>query len=283
MHSSVPKFLLTLVAGTLLSGAAMAAPVCEPDKTAQKYPALAGKTVVFGLDPAIPPYAMLDEADNKKTVGSDVEIAAAVFDCLGLKHELKPGAWPGLFPAVVSGQIDVMFYLYYTPKRAEQGDFVTFMKAGSGAIVQKGNPKNIKSEADLCGKTVSAGLGTVEEKQMKALGEKCVAGGKETVQIMTSTDVPAGFRLIASGRADAMVTDLPLINMMVKRNPDSYSVGYSVISDYQIGAAVKNGNPLGPALADALQALQASGKIKEIFAKYGIDPAVEIPATLKTE
>jgi polar amino acid transport system substrate-binding protein len=283
MPSAIPTFLGILTAGTLLAGAAFAAPACEPAKVAEKYPAIAGKTVVFGFDPSIPPYAIIDDKDKTKVSGSDIDLAKAVFDCLGVKYELKPGAWPGLFPAVVSGQIDAMFYLYYTPKRAEQGDFITFMKAGSGAIVQKGNPKNIKAEADLCGKTVSAGLGTVEERQMKTLGEKCVASGKETIQVMTSTDAPSGFRLIATGRADAMVIDLPLINMMVKRNPDVYSVGYSVISDYQIGGAVKNGNPLGPAIADAIQALQASGKVKEIFATYGIDPAVEIPATLKTE
>lgn len=283
MRSPVPTALSLLSVGLLWAGTALAAPVCEPQKLAEKHPALVGKTIVFGLDPATPPYAMIDEADNKKTIGSDVELAAAVFDCLGVKHELKPGSWPGLFPAVVSGQIDVMFYLYHTPKRAAQGDFVLYMKAGSGAIVQKGNPKAIKQESDLCGKTVSAGLGTVEEKQMKALGEKCVASGKETVQIMTSTDVPAGFRLIASGRADAMISDLPLIAMMVKKSPQFYDIGYSVVSDYRIGAAVKKGSPLGAALAEALAAVQASGKQKEIFAKYGIDPAMEVPAELKTE
>ncbi|HWU64165.1 MAG TPA: ABC transporter substrate-binding protein [Ensifer sp.] len=280
--------LMSLAAGTAMfatmSGEAHAAVAgCQPEKAAEKFPELAGLTIKLGADPSTPPYATIDDKDQNKLVGSDIDLAAAVFDCLGLKHEVSKGSWPGLFPAVVSGQIDLMLYLYYTPKRVAQGDFVVYMKSGSGAIVQAGNPKNIRAEADLCGKTVAAGLGTVEEKQLQALGEKCVAAGKSTINVMTSTDVPAGFRLVGSGRADAMISDLPLINMMVKKNPETYAVGYSVVSDYEIGAAFKKGSPLAAAFQQGLAAIQAAGLQKEIFAKYGIDPALEIPAMLKTK
>jgi polar amino acid transport system substrate-binding protein len=284
MRSLAAGLLFLLTGAGLLTGAAVAAPAgCQPEKVAQKYPALAGKVVVLGADPQTPPYAMIDEKNPDVIVGSDIELAKAALECVGLKVEVKPGAWPGLFPAVVAGQIDAMFYLYYSPKRVAQGDFVVYMKSGSGVIVQAGNPKNIKSEGDLCGKIVSAGLGTLEEKQVKTLSDKCVAEGKEAIEIMTSVDVPAGFRLIGPGRADAMISDLPLINMMVKRNPQSYSLGYSVVTDYQIGAAVKKKSPLGPALLEGLSAVQAAGVQKEIFAKYGIDAALEIPAELKTK
>jgi len=176
---SMTAALISLATGIALStSVAAAAPAgCEPDKVAEKYPALAGKVVVLGADPQTPPYATIDEKDHEIIVGSDIELARAALECVGLKMEVKPGAWPGLFPAVIAGQVDAMLYLYYTPKRVAQGDFVVYMKAGSGAIVQAGNPKNIKSEADLCGKIVSAGLGTVEEKQVAALSEKCVADG----------------------------------------------------------------------------------------------------------
>jgi polar amino acid transport system substrate-binding protein len=284
MRSLVATLITLASGGFLCAQVAMAAPaVCEPDKVATKYPALAGKVVLLGADPQTPPYATLDETNPNIIVGSDIELAKAAFDCVGLKYEVKPGAWPGLFPAVISGQIDVMFYLYYNQKRVQQGDFVVYMKSGSGAIVQAGNPKAINSEADLCGKIVSAGLGTVEERQVKGLSDKCVAAGKGAIEVMTSTDVPAGFRLIASGRADAMISDLPLINMMVKKSPQSFSLGYSVVSDYQIGAVVKKDSQLGPALLEGLTSVQAAGTQKAIFVKYGIDPALEIPAELKTK
>lgn len=269
----------------LLAAPALAEQIagCDAAAFAEKYPSLAGKTIVMGADPATPPYAMVDPEDHNKIIGSDIELADAVFSCLGLDHQVKPGSWPGLFPAVVSGQIDVMFYLYHNAKRAEQGDFVTYMRAGSGAIVQKGNPAGIASKADLCGKTLSAGLGTVEERQAQKWSEQCVTDGKEAIKVMTSTDVASGFRLVASGRADAMVTDLPLINMMVKKNPDAYDIGYTVVTDWAIGAAVANDNPLGSAIHDAMKLVQASGKQKEIFAKYGIETDLEIPTAFLPE
>jgi polar amino acid transport system substrate-binding protein len=279
---------LTLTGAALCALAAVPAlasdiPGCDAAAFAEKYPSLAGKTIVMGADPATPPYAMVDPEDNNKIIGSDIELADAVFSCLGLDHTVKPGSWPGLFPAVISGQIDVMFYLYHNAKRAEQGDFVTYMRAGSGAIVQKGNPAKITSKADLCGKTLSAGLGTVEERQAQKWSEQCVADGKDAIKIMTSTDVASGFRLVASGRADAMVTDLPLINMMVQKNPDAYDIGYTVVTDWAIGAAVANGNPLGSAIYDAMKLVQAAGVQKQIFTKYGIETDLEIPTAFLSE
>jgi polar amino acid transport system substrate-binding protein len=259
------------------------APKCEPQKVAEKYPALAGKTLLMGADGQTPPYAFLD-AKTDTLVGSDIELAKAVFDCIGVKYEIKPAAWSGIFPAVVAGQIDLMFYIYYNQKRVQQGDFVVYMKAGTGAITQKGNPKNIKSQDDLCGKTVATGLGTVEEVQMKELGAKCVAGGKDTVTVMTYPDHAAGFRLVANNRADIMLTDLALVDRTVLDNPTIYERAYGVISGFQIGVAVKKGNDaLSSALLDGLQAVQAAGAQKAIFSKYGVDPSLELAAELKTK
>ncbi|HSI40105.1 MAG TPA: ABC transporter substrate-binding protein [Xanthobacteraceae bacterium] len=262
--------------------AAAQAPTCEPAKIAEKYPTLAGKTLVMGADGQTPPYAFLDPKTNT-LVGSDIDLAKAVFDCIGVKYEIKPAAWSGIFPAVVAGQIDLMYYIYYNQKRVQQADFVVYMKAGTGAITQKGNPKNIKSNDELCGKTVAVGLGTVEEAQMKELGGKCVAAAKETVTVMTYPDHASGFRLVASSRADIMLTDLALVDRTVVDNPTVYERAYGIISGFQIGTAVKKGNvALSSALLDGLKAVQASGGQKAIFAKYGVDAGLELPAELKT-
>ena len=273
-----------LASVALARGPALAdSPRCEPQKVAEKYPALAGKTLLMGADGQTPPYAFLD-SKTSALVGSDIELAKAVFDCIGAKYEIKPAAWSGIFPAVVAGQVDLMFYIYYNQKRVQQADFVVYMKAGTGAITQKGNPKDIKSQDDLCGKTVATGLGSVEEAQMKELGAKCVAEGKQTVMVMTYPDHAAGFRLVANNRADIMLTDLALVDRTVLDNPTVYERAYGVISDFQIGVAVKKGNDaLSSALLDGLKAVQASGAQKAIFAKYGVDPSLELAAELKTK
>lgn len=278
-------FCIALISSAIcMNGVASAQTAkCEPEKLAEKYPGLAGKTLQMGADSQTPPYAFLDPKTNT-LVGSDIDLAKAVFDCIGVKYEIKPAAWSGLFPAIIAGQMDLMFYLYYNEKRAQQGDFVVYMKAGTGAITQKGNPKNIKSQDDVCGKTVAVGLGSVEEVQMKELGGKCVAAGKPTVEVMTYSDHAAGFRLVASGRADIMLTDLALVDRTVADNPTVYERAYGIISGFQIGVALKKGNTeLSSAMLEGLKAVQASGGEKAIFAKYGVDPALELPAELKTK
>ncbi len=243
-----------------MNGVASAeAPKCRAGKARREIPSLAGKTLQMGADGQTPPYAFLDPKTNT-LVGSDIDLAKAVFDCIGVKYEIKPAAWSGLFPAIIAGQMDLMFYLYYNDKRVQQGDFVVYMKAGTGAITQKGNPKNIKSQDDLRGKTVATGLGSVEEAQMKELGGKCVAAGKPTVDVMTYPDHAAGFRLVANNRADIMLTDLALVDRTIADNPTVYERAYGIISGFQIGVAVKKGNDaLSAAMLDGLKAVQASG------------------------
>ena len=148
--------------GLLLAQGA-SAQSCEPAKVAQKYPSLAGKTIKIGVDPESPPYAFRDSKDFNKIIGADADMARAVFACAGVKTEFFTAGWPGLLPALRAGQIDVMWdLLYYTPERAKETSFVTYMQAGTGGLVAAGNPKKIDDIAKLCGTTVTAGIGTVE-------------------------------------------------------------------------------------------------------------------------
>jgi polar amino acid transport system substrate-binding protein len=111
-----------------------------------------------------------------------------------------------------------------------------------------------------------------------------VAAGKPTVDVMTYPDHAAGFRLVASNRADIMLTDLALVDRTIADNPTVYERAYGIISGFQIGVAVKKGNDaLSAAMLDGLKAVQASGGQKAVFAKYGVDPALELPAELKTK
>jgi polar amino acid transport system substrate-binding protein len=79
---------LTFLASVFAGTAALAeAPKCEPEKIAEKYPTLAGKTLLMGADAQTPPYASLDTTTNTLT-GWDIDLAKAVFDCIGVKYEI---------------------------------------------------------------------------------------------------------------------------------------------------------------------------------------------------
>jgi len=280
-----------LAAATLMVGLAafpalaQAAPVCEPAKLAQKYPSLVGRTIKVGADPQTPPYAMRDGTDFNKVIGSDVDLANAVLDCAGVKHEMFLGGWSGLMPATAGGQVDIFWdNLYYTPERAKQLDYVMYMQAATGALTQAGNAKKITSMETSCGATYAVGLGTVEEVAAKKQDAACTAESKSGITIMTYPDMAAGIRLVQSGRADIMMTDLAVVDQLAADNSKTYERAYKIMTGFNIGAAVKKGNAdLLNAIRDGLEVMQADSRQKDIFAKYKIDAAMQIPAAVKTE
>jgi polar amino acid transport system substrate-binding protein len=257
---------------------------CHPQDLATKYPSLVGKTIHMGLDPETPPYAQRDAKNMNVMTGSDVDLAKAVFQCAGLKYDFVPGAWSGLMPAIVSGQLDLMFYLYYNPTRAKQVDFVVYMTAGTGILVAKGNPAKIHSNDDLCGKRVAVSLGSVEEAAMRSKTRDCTAASHEPIQILTYPDNASGFRLLQNGRTDAVMNDLALIDSVAKKDPATFERAYSILTGYELGIAVKKGNSdLLHALYDGMKAVQESGGELAVLQAYGIDPTLQLPAAIKTE
>jgi polar amino acid transport system substrate-binding protein len=258
---------------------------CEPDKLATKYPSLSGKTIKLGTDAESPPYSFRDPKDFNNIIGIDVDMARAAFKCIGAPMTINTGAWSGLLPSVIAGQNDLMWDdLYYTAERAKQVDYVVYMIAGTGGLIKKGNPKHITSLADACGLIGTAGLGTVEEAALRDQSKKCVEAGKKEITILTYPDIPSGTRLIQNDRADVMLTDLGLVDQLAHDNPTVFERGIKIISDFNIGVAVKKGNDdLVKAILEAMQALQTDGTQKAIFAKYNVDTSLIIPIALRTK
>jgi len=270
---------LTVAAAALLATFGLAAAPataadlkCEPEKLATKYPGLAGKKIKIGQDGESAPYSFRDPKDFNHLIGLDADLARAVFECAGVPVEFVTGGWSGLLPAVIAGQTDVMWdTLYYTPERAKQVDFVTYLTAATGGLVAKGNPKNIKSVDDACGLRATAGLGTVEEATFRELSAKCTASGKKAIEIVTYPDMPSGTRLIQNDRADLLMSDLGMVDQIALHNPTAVERGFQIISDYKIAVAyTKNSKDLGQAIYDGLTLMKQNGKTQELFEKYKV-------------
>src|SRR5260370_37153250 len=112
---------------------------------------------------------------------------------MGLPFEFKTGGWSGHSPPVHAGQSDLRWSnLYYTPVRAEQVDFVTYLLAATAGMGRKGNPKNVHSLDSACGVRAAAGLGTVEEAMFRGISDICVAAGKPAVELINYAEQPSG-------------------------------------------------------------------------------------------
>jgi len=255
---------------------------CEPEKVATKYPSLAGKTIKIGMDGQTPPYSMRDPNDFNHLVGLDTDFARAAFECIGVKVDYMVGSWSGLLPAVIAGQADVMWdTLYYTPERGQQANYVVYLRAATGGLVQKGNPKNIHGIDDTCGTRAAAGLGTTEEVVFRDVGKKCVAAGKQDVTVVTFPDIPAGARLVKNDRADLLMINLGLVDSFIAADPDSFDRAFKIVTDYKVGVGVaKDNKELTQAVDDAIRILQANGTEEKLYAKYHFDHSDALPSQI---
>lgn len=258
---------------------------CEPEKLAQKYPSMVGKVVKIGVDPQTPPYVMRDSTDFKKLTGFTVDLATAVLDCAGIKHEFFVGAWSGMLPALNAGQIDLFWDdVMYTPERAKQVNFVLYMQGAPGALVHAQDRNKYTTFDSLCGATVAVGVGTVEEAMVRAQDEKCKAGQKKGINMLSYTNLAAGQRMVETRRVAAIFYDISGVDSLAKDHPQKFARGFKLPSDLVIGVAVsKNNKDLQKAVYDGLRIMQANGKQKAIFEKYGMDPALQVAAEVKTK
>jgi polar amino acid transport system substrate-binding protein len=262
----------------------MALAACEPAQLATKYPALAGRTIKIGQDGESAPFSFRDPKDFGHLIGLDADTARAVFACAGVKVEFITGAWSGLIPAVMSGQIDVMWdTLLYTPERAKRLDFVYYMNAASGAIITKGNPKRIHSLADLCGTRGTANLGTIQEAMLRAASKDCLAAGKADVEITLAADIPGALRQVQSGRADLFLSNKFIGDAMVAKSAD-LEMAFTVLTGAKIAAGTAKGNPdLVRMIADGLGTLEGNGELRTIFDRYKVDYALVTKPEILTQ
>jgi polar amino acid transport system substrate-binding protein len=279
----VSIFIAGLALTVLVGGQASAAEgKCEPEAVATKYPTLAGKTIRVAQSGEGAPFTFRDPEEFDKLIGLDADLVRATFGCIGVKFEFKTGGLSGLLPAVIAGQADLMWSnLYYTPARAEQVDFVTYLLAATGGMVKKGNPKNIHSLDDACGVRAAAGLGTVEEAMFRSVSDKCVATGKPAIELVTYADRPSGIRMVQNDRADLLMGDLGSMDYTIAQLPNELERGYMMLTDYKVGPGIaKNMPELRQAVFDSLQIIQAEGTMKKLMVKYNVDPTLQRPVEM---
>jgi polar amino acid transport system substrate-binding protein len=214
--------------------------------------------------------------DPNQAAGFDVDGARAVARAFGLQLQIKNTGFDALIPDLTAGRCDIVWTaLFVSPKRLAVADAVPYMATGHVVMVPKGNPKNIKTLDDLCGKKVSIQTGGVVEQRVNEQSKACTDAGKPAIQISGYPKVADEFQQIVVGRVDAVwETDTAVSDWMLKY-PGKYEVGYATPKTDSYGVYFqKNKSDLKTALSDALKALKADGTLPNLAKKYQMDPVV---------
>jgi polar amino acid transport system substrate-binding protein len=152
--------------------------------------------------------------------GFDIEVLRHILADLGIK-DLDGGItnFGGLIPGLVAKRFDlVTSAIYIRPDRCKQVAFgEPFYVLGDAIAVQKGNPKNLHSYADIAAdpslKLANTAGGTGLRDNAKALGVK-------DEQIVTIPDDASGYAAVKAGRADAYVNVAIILETQLRNLKD---------------------------------------------------------------
>ena len=204
----------------LLSGRAMAAQACEPERAAEKYPAYAGRVARIAADPTVPPFTYTDPKDLQTLTGLEADILVSVFRCAGLKFEFVLGNWNGGLAGLFTGAMDVMAgNVNYTPDRAQKADYVIFMRNGSSIAVRDGNPTDLHTAEDLCGARTAVGLASSSRREMERISKTCVESGKPPALIQLSEGLEPAYRMLSNKRVDAVMDTASSLAARIAASP----------------------------------------------------------------
>lgn len=250
-------------------------------------------SIAFGVREGSVPFSYLDDKQQYQGYSIDLcsRVALALQKQLGLvelKIALNPVTAASRIPLMANGTIDLECgSTTNNLERQRQVAFAPTMFVISNRLLSK-KSSNIKSLADLRGKTLVATAGTATLKQMTILNKVQNLG----MTIAVAKDHPEAFLMLETGRAAAEANDDILLASQVAgaRNPAQYEIGAEALSLEPYGIMMRKGDaPFKQAVDAALVAIYKSGEIERIYAKWfqspippkGINLNFPMPAALK--
>lgn len=258
MHALSPRLLLGL-ALVALAGLAMAA-------TGTAAPAWqSAGTLTFCTDATYPPEEFFQ---GTKLVGSDIDIGNEVAKRLGMKAKFQNTGFDGIIAALFAKKCSVIISgMNDTATRRKQVAFVDYLAVGQSLMVKKGNPKGIKTLADLSDKTVSVEVGTTNKVFLDEASAALKKKGKPTIKIATFPHDTDAANALKTGRVDAYFGDSPVVAYYIQRD-STFGFAGSPVNPIPVGMAIRKGDPLIGKVQKQVTAMYADGKMASILAKW---------------
>jgi polar amino acid transport system substrate-binding protein len=226
-----------------------------------------------------PPQEFFD--DQGKAIGSDIEIGEEIARRLALEPEIVNSVFDTIIPALTGGKCDIIISAQnITAARKKQVDMITYFQAGQAFVVAKGNPQNIKTQQDLCGKAIAVEAGTTMfdylngtgDYEAQGLSEQCTKAGKPKINIKTFPKDSDALLALQGGQVDAYFADSPVAGYYVVQHPEAFELSGLTLGVTKEGISVDKDHPeLRAAVQRALSQMVNDGTYLKILQKYGLE------------
>jgi polar amino acid transport system substrate-binding protein len=272
---------------TAMASEAMASPTATPAPTATPLALptvpsdqliVPGKLTICS-DLPYPPQEYFDA--NGDPTGADIDIGAEIATRLGLKEVVENTVFDTIIAALQGSKCDIIISaMDIRPDRLKQLDMIPYFNSGQSFVVAKGNPDNIQSAADLCGKSVGVEAGTSEYDHLNGTGSykaadglnsQCTTAGKAKIDVQPFAHDSDALLALQSGKVAAYFTDLPVAGYYVKQQPDLFETAPLNLDPVTQGIAVgKDKTALEASVKAALQSMIDDGTYVQILTKYNL-------------
>jgi ABC-type amino acid transport substrate-binding protein len=222
-----------------------------------------------GVDGTFAPHAMPKMGGGVE--GFNVDLLEEIGKQLGRKVEVVAAQFSGLIPAMNAKSLDfVGAPTTVTPERAANLLFSEgYLNTYYQFLVPSGKP-DLKTLADLKGKTISANKGSAYDKWLIDNAAKL---GFTVEAYPTNSDA---VQAVLSGRADATLGGNTVSAYAATRNPGKLQLTTLTVDQGLVWAAVfrKDDPALRNAVDAALECLKTNGTIARLSEKwFGVKPA----------
>ena len=224
------------------------------------------KTFVMGIDAEYPPFSYMD--DNGDYTGFDVEVCKAACELLGWNFEVFGVNWDEKLIQLDAGECDCVWSgMTILDSMKDAGYVLSAPYFYNAQVIMVKEGSDIKSSADLAGKTVAVQLGTSGEAMLAEDGD-CAELSATFGDLITCNSFLSCFTELGGGSVDAVIVDKPVADAYAAENE-----GF-VVLDEQLGAeeygiAFRAGDQeLCDAIEGAVAELVENGTYAEIAANY---------------
>jgi len=193
---------------------------------------LLGKdTLVVGIDEEFPPITFKDASGN--FTGVDIDFANEFAKRAGIKVIFKPVEWDSIIPALISGNIDVVWSgMGITAERQQQVSFAVYSRDPKGVAFVLAD-SSIKSKYDLKGKIIAVQSGSYQETDLKA-GKIITQNSWKEIRSMST--LPEAIIDLKLGRVDAVICSQDSASYYIEKTLDESAMFKIVDVGYEIGA-----------------------------------------------
>lgn len=227
-------------------------------------------TLTVGTDASYAPSEFL-AGDGKTIQGFDIDLFNAVAKKLGLKVTFQNASFDTIITGVQGKKYDLGVSSFtVNADREKQVNMVSYFNAGTAWATTTGDPKHV-DPAKPCGLTVAVQKGTVQAEDDLPPKEKACKGAGKPVKVLIYDHQDAATAAVASGKADAMLADSPVVAYAVKQSGGKLAQVGSIYDAAPYGYVVpKDQTGLAKAIVAALKSLDSSGDYKKVLDGWGV-------------